>query len=107
MGHTRCGAVTSAVKLLGSEKTIAEATGCQNLDQIVTQIQLSVPDGHLHVGGSGIDPDLVAGRNVSRSIRSMLDQSATLRNLVSDGRIAIVGAMYDVKTGRVSWYPPK
>jgi carbonic anhydrase len=106
MGHTRCGAVTSAVKLIGSEKTIAEATGCQNLDQIVSQIQLSVPDAHAHPGGKGVDPDQVAGKNVSQSIRTMLAQSSTLRTLVADGRIKIIGAMYDVASGKLEFITP-
>ena len=106
MGHTRCGAVTSAVKLLGSQQTIAEATGCQNLDHIVHQIQLSVPDAHAHAGGKGVDPDVVAGRNVSQSIRTLLDQSSTLRTLVDDGRIKIVGAMYDVTSGKLEFITP-
>lgn len=106
MGHTRCGAVTAAVKLIGSQQTIAEATGCQNLDQIVSQIQLSVPDAHAHPGGVGLEPDAVALRNVVQSIRTLLAQSSTLRTLVADGRIKIIGAMYDVTTGKLEFVTP-
>ena len=41
MGHTRCGAVTAAVNLIGDVRTAAEATGCQHLDHIVNDIQQS------------------------------------------------------------------
>ncbi|HEY1050688.1 MAG TPA: SulP family inorganic anion transporter, partial [Prosthecobacter sp.] len=42
MGHTSCGAVNAAVDLLASHKTAAEATGCVNLDSLITEVQLSV-----------------------------------------------------------------
>ena len=45
----------------------------------------------------------VARRNVACTIESILDQSQTLDGLVRDGRIAIVGAMYDVVTRNIDW----
>src|SRR5690606_31740876 len=42
MGQTSCGAVNAAVDLICSHKTAAEATGCVNLDSLITEIQLSV-----------------------------------------------------------------
>ncbi len=31
LGHTRCGAVTSSVQLLGDNKNVEQETGCQHL----------------------------------------------------------------------------
>ena len=42
MGHTRCGAVTTAVKLTGSPLPVAQTTGCQNVEPILQDIQESV-----------------------------------------------------------------
>ena len=39
MGHTSCGAVNAAVDLIGAGKSPAEATGCVNLDGLITEIQ--------------------------------------------------------------------
>ncbi|MCA9709125.1 MAG: hypothetical protein KDK70_24995, partial [Myxococcales bacterium] len=39
MGHTRCGAVTAAVDLMGSYDDVHEKTGCQHLDHILEQIE--------------------------------------------------------------------
>jgi carbonic anhydrase len=45
--------------------------------------------------------DDVATRNVARTIEYIRSASRTLRELEATGRIAIVGSMYDIKTGRV------
>lgn len=45
----------------------------------------------------------VARRNVSRVVERMREQSQTLDGLVRKGRIAIVGAMYDVVTGKIKF----
>jgi len=109
MGHTRCGAVTTAVNLIGDARTPAEATGCQHLHYIVRDIQQSVDP----VTCRGAEPlpaaekqsfvDAVARRNVLRVVEQMRAQSRTLDGLVRDGRIAIVGAMYDVVTGAIEF----
>ena len=41
IGHTRCGAVSAAVKLLDSRRMVAEETGCQHLESIIHEIQRS------------------------------------------------------------------
>lgn len=109
IGHTRCGAVSAAVKFLGSRLTAAEATGCQHLDSIVNEIQRSA-DGMTSQSAS--DPsstegfaivDAVARENVLRVVREIRRQSRTLDGLVRERRIAIVGAMYDVSTGGIEF----
>ena len=45
----------------------------------------------------------VARRNVSRAVESMLQQSQTLDGLARDGRIEVIGAMYDVVTGDIEF----
>lgn len=43
LGHTSCGAVTSAVQLAEAGQSAREATGCENLDGIVEELQRSIP----------------------------------------------------------------
>ncbi len=109
IGHTRCGAVSAAVKFLGSGLTAAEATGCQHLDSIVNAIQRSA-NGMTSQAAS--DPssteglaivDAVARENVLRVVQEIRRQSRTLDGLVRERRIAIVGAMYDVVTGGIEF----
>jgi carbonic anhydrase/SulP family sulfate permease len=109
MGHTRCGAVTGAVDLVGAVQTAATATGCQHLETIVHEIQRAVDP----LPGQGVDQlsapekdsfvNAVARRNVLRGVEAMRLQSQTLDQLVRDGRIEIVGAMYDVVTGDIEF----
>jgi carbonic anhydrase/SulP family sulfate permease len=105
MGHTRCGAVTGAVDLVGSIQKTAALTGCQHLEAIIHEIQQAI--GPLPGQGVGkLSPqekelfvNAVARRNVLRVIEVMRQQSKTLEQLLRDGQIEIVGAMYDVVTG--------
>jgi len=112
MGHTRCGAVTAAVDLVGEGRTPAEATGCQHIDPIIHNIQEAIDKKALSGRGElkGEDKrsfiDAVAHRNVARVVEQMHAQSRTLANLVREDRLAIVGAMYDVGTGKVEFLPP-
>ncbi|MBM4122313.1 MAG: sulfate transporter [Nitrospira sp.] len=111
MGHTRCGAVTEAVNLICSTQTAAQATGCQHLEYIVQDIQQSIDpltcQGLAQCTASEKEAFVneVVRRNVSRVVETILQQNQTLTRLVRDGRIAIVGATYDVVTGDIEFAP--
>lgn len=108
IGHTRCGAVSAAVKFFSSRQTAAEATGCQHLDSIVSAIQRST-EGLAEQMGEPSSPAMleivnaVAKDNVLRVVKEMRNHSRTLDCLVRERRIAIVGAMYDVTTGDIEF----
>jgi carbonic anhydrase/SulP family sulfate permease len=109
LGHTKCGAVHAAVKLADAGKTGAEATGCQHLDSILEEIHPSIDLPRLKL----IEPDDsaardqfaedVARRNVVHSVRGIVETSRTIRKLVDEGRLAVVGAVYDVTSGKVEF----
>lgn len=104
MGHTQCGAVTAAVTFYQSKKSAAEATGCQHLNVLMDSIQQSIDPAMLpprHELEEAVN--LVARNNVQRVVRSIIEQSTTLARLVREGRIRIVGSLYDVRTGRVEF----
>lgn len=113
MGHTNCGAVKAAVELFETGNTASQATGCQHLDALVNEIQLSIEPG-TKPRGDWVTPetklafvDDVATRNVIRTIAGIRSASRTLRELEEAGKIAILGAMYDIKTGRVTFLDAK
>lgn len=107
MGHTSCGAVKAAVDLFSSEKTVAEATGCKHLGAVVSEVQKSIVpatfDAHVHRDAEqkAAYVDEVARRNVQRTIGLIRRESEALNNLVKEGKIKIVGGLYDVRTGNV------
>ncbi len=109
MGHTRCGAVTTAVRLMGSPESAAQATGCEHLDDILHDIQLSIPQPdrekfeRLPLAEQEAYVNDIARRNVLRMVRLVQEQSKTLAQLVKEGKIMIVGAMYDVTSGNITF----
>lgn len=111
MGHTSCGAVNAAVDLMQYPGTIKEATGCDNLGLLMEAIQESIPRERLKPRQSWtaeekrLFADEVARRNVLRTIKLIRDQSPALDRMIRDGKIGIVGAMYDVRTGSVEFLP--
>jgi carbonic anhydrase/SulP family sulfate permease len=109
MGHTRCGAVAAAVNLATSTLDAQQATGCQHLGPIVHDIQQSIDAAtlaqmqQLTTDQRGALTDVVARRNVQRAVRQIVEQSTTVSGLIAQGRVAVVGAMYDVATGRIDF----
>ena len=109
MGHTSCGAVKAAVELFETGTTASKATGCEHLDSLVNEIQKSILPGTKPHGDwvtketKLIYVDDVAKRNVATTIGYIRSASRTLRELEAAGKIAIVGSMYDIKTGKVTY----
>jgi len=110
MGHTSCGAVKAAVDLFGTGNTASKATGCEHLDALVNEIQKSIVPGTKPHGDWVTSEtklmyvDDVAKRNVARTIAYIRSASRSLRELEAAGKIAILGSMYDIKTGRVTFF---
>jgi carbonic anhydrase len=94
MGHTKCGAVTSACK--GVEMGNITAL-LSKINPAVEQIKKS------HQAGADLDVDEVAVQNVKISIEQIRKQSPILKKLEEEDKIEIVGAMYDVGNGHVTF----
>lgn len=106
LGHTRCGAVTAAVEMAVAPGPPAEVV-CEHLEPIVHEIQQSIDPATMAGYAKRTKASKenyvneVARRNVLRTVELMRTQSDTLDRLVVEGRIAIVGALYDVVTGKL------
>jgi carbonic anhydrase len=111
MGHTRCGAVTAAVELACSAESAAQATGCQHLEPIVQVIQKSVDPltcqrlEQLSAAEKETFVNAVARGNVSHVTEMVFGQSQMLNHLHEEGRVAIIGAIYDVVSGDIEFLP--
>ena len=94
MGHTKCGAVTAVVKgaelhghLVALAKLIepaakkAKAAGVSGEDAVPVAIQL----------------------NVWLQIESLLTRSSLIRNHAAAGKVEVMGAVYDIASGKVVW----
>ena len=113
MGHTSCGAVKAAVELYETGNLASKVTGCEHLDVLVGEIQKSIVPGTKPSGDwvtaetKRAFVDDVAARNVARTIAYIRSASRTLRELEASGKIAVRGSMYDIKTGKVTFYEEK
>ena len=101
LGHTGCGAVKGACD--GVE--MGNLTGL--LDKIQPAVQ-AVSAGRTPAAGAkpsadGGFVDAVAAANVQHTMAALLEQSPILRDLVDAQTVGLVGAMYDVRTGVVSY----
>lgn len=111
MGHTRCGAVTAAMQAVCSTTKSVFENGSTNLAMIVDDLRKSIaaetcvnleqrtPDELVAL------TDEVSRKNVARVIAAIQTESPTLAELVREGQIAIVGAMYDVQNGTLELLP--
>lgn len=96
MGHTKCGAVTSAchgVKLGNITNMLAKINPAiekvrEKYDDITTKEAMS----------------LVGKENVLNSMKEIREKSPILRELEQSDRIKIIGGMYDIETGKVEFY---
>jgi MFS superfamily sulfate permease-like transporter len=110
MGHTSCGAVKAAVDLLCHRKSAVEATGCVNLDSLLSDIQESIdmkkcqklPEWDFQQ--KEMFANEVAYQNVLRTMRMIQERSSTIQGLVREGKVAVVGSMYDISTAEVNFF---
>lgn len=97
MGHTSCGAVKGAC----DHAKLGNLT--QMLDKIMPAVNAVKTAPGEERNSSNIDfVNKVAVENVVRTIQNIKSQSPVLNEMLENGEIDIVGAMYDVKSGKVS-----
>jgi len=93
LGHTSCGAVKGALE----KAELGYLTGLvRKLDPAVKDVS-----EHHHDASPEDQIDLVAEKNVEIVCEELLERSEVLSQLNESGKIKIVGAVYDVKTGKV------
>jgi carbonic anhydrase len=107
LGHTRCGAVKATCEFAAQGVDANTATGLTHLGSITESITEAIQLEGGTTGASELSDqrfcDRVAARNVELTMQWIVDHSPTLAAMVERGEIAVVGAMYDVATGRVEF----
>ncbi len=110
LGHTKCGAIYNAVKLADAGAPIMDATGCRYLETILNEITPSFDLSEYRSIKDTDDPTIhanymenVAKKNVLHTVNEIVAKSDAIRKLVDEGAVAVVGAIYDVATGRVEF----
>lgn len=87
LGHTKCGAV---------EATLAGKALPGNMPTFVAAIEPAIA-----AAGGEMTIDAAVEANVRWQQNALLERSAILRKAADEGRMQMMGAIYDVDTGRV------
>ncbi|ETZ22122.1 carbonic anhydrase family protein [Pedobacter sp. V48] len=99
LGHTRCGAIKGA----------CDHIEMGNLTSLLSKIRPAVDD-ELTIkenrnSNNSEFVEKVAAINVNRSVKSILERSPILKEMVEGGQIGIIGGLHDITTGIVTFYP--
>ncbi|WP_293931514.1 carbonic anhydrase family protein [Iodobacter sp.] len=96
LGHSQCGAIKGACDAV----QLGNLTGL--LDKIKPAVDATKTAGERSSKNHEFVQD-VAHENVQNSVQKIRDMSPLLKEMEEQGKIKIVGAMYDVGTGKVDW----
>ncbi len=98
LGHTKCGAVKGA----------CDHVEMGNLTELLAKLQPAVyqekeTDGD-RTSNNSVFVENVSTINVKRNVKNIIERSFILEQMVENGEIGVVGAMYNIETGRVDFY---
>ena len=96
LGHTHCGACTAVA-------TGADVHGC--IPDLIAPIRPALEKeqaAHPNLHGKAIVPALIEA-NVWQEIENLFLRSSSTRERAKDGRVVVVGAVYNIETGTIKW----
>ena len=95
LGHSHCGAVKGAI----------DGVELGNLTQLLQKITPAI-QGPVPKDKSKDDAFVakVAQNNVRLCMKEIREQSPIVRALLDSGKVGLVGAMYDIDNGKVTFY---
>ena len=91
LGHTKCGAVTAACK----------DVELGNITALLSKVKPAI--ANIKQRDGEVEVEEVTKANVHQSIKKIREKSSILADLETEGKIKIVGAVYHVEDGRVSY----
>ncbi len=99
LGHSKCGAIKGA----------CDHVKMGNLTELLSKIQPAVYQEKTtkteRNSKNGPFVENVSLINVKRTVKSIIERSFILEQMVENGTIGVVGAMHDIETGKVTFYP--
>lgn len=99
LGHSKCGAVKGA----------CDHIEMGNLTELLSKIQPAVYQEKTtkteRNSKNSTFVENVSVINVKRTVKSIIERSYILEQMIENGEIGIVGAWHDIETGKVTFYP--
>lgn len=101
MGHSQCGAVTAVSESVTGHGHKLEKNIPPLVKSIVPTVKKTMEDNP----GKGASEllDTCIEECVWHSIDNLFMESSSVREMVKKGKIKVVGAIYDVESGKVKW----
>jgi carbonic anhydrase len=98
LGHTKCGAVKGA----------CDHVEMGNLTALLTKIRPAVDDENTvkeNRNSSNAEfVEKVSAINVKRTVKSIMERSPILKEMIESGQLGIVGGSHDITTGEVEFF---
>lgn len=98
LGHTKCGAVKGA----------CDHVEMGNLTELLSKLQPAVyqerETQNDRTSKNSKFVEKVSAINVKRSVKSIIERSFILEQMVENGEIGVIGAMYNIESGEVEFY---
>lgn len=104
LGHTQCGAVTAVTAAVTGHGHPLEI----NIPPLVDNIEPAVKRAMELNPKAKEDKDIVPAaivENVWEGVHDLFMRSPKVREMAKEGKVKVVGAIYDVGTGKVDWLP--
>lgn len=99
LGHSNCGAVKAA----------CDRVEMGSITELLSKIQPAIyqetettPDNRNSSNKKFVQN--VTNNNVAMSVRSIVNRSIILENMITKGEIAVIGGLHDLSTGRVDFF---
>ncbi len=98
LGHTKCGAVKGA----------CDHVEMGNLTALLSKVQPAVYDEKTEADNRNSTNPLFVEKvsiiNIKRTVKSILERSPILKEMIESGQVGIMGGSYDVANGKVSYF---
>ena len=99
MGHSGCGAVTATVE--GGEAP----PNIKAFEDLIAPALAKVKAANPGKTGEALIAETVKS-NVWQTMEDIFKNSPMMREKVKDGKVKLVGAVYDMASGKISWMGP-
>lgn len=99
LGHSHCGAVTAVVQKAELHGSIRPLVA--NIKPAVARAKAMNPG----LSGDGLVEEAVKA-NVWQTISDLFRSSHAVRDRVKAGKLKVIGALYDIESGKVAWMGP-
>ncbi|HEY8919438.1 MAG TPA: carbonic anhydrase family protein [Chitinophaga sp.] len=97
LGHTKCGAIKGAC----DHVEMGNLTGLLNKITPAVYAEKTIRENRNSHNHAFVDA--VTKLHTERSVKAVLEQSMILREMILNGEVGIIGALYDVETGVVTF----